>query len=355
MKLTSPHRHFHTLIAFAHSPRLRLAFQSKISIIAIPTCPPRAFGLPRKMSEWRRIISDIIPTVDVRVQGANVDWRTTEAWNAYNRFGRRQRWSAPIHCECALIQYMTTRSDDAKRARWTRKPSKRRFTQILSGEGTEGRKSPIDFNPVFVQKSCIHDSDRSATSNNLTILSRHERRQILDIDSTKANQEDDTNTTTHANPSRWTRSCKANPSKRKSSREHEEKDGTKKKRNWEVMDTESDVWDSVPPFSYIGVSKLSCRACQMWIQCYNAQGGREYYTRGSHGKWYWPWGMPQLKEEALSESMVKMICTAYREHCRALHRLKSLSDGSTAASRPPSPPDPLVDSFVNSYFLRAGI
>lgn len=33
-----------------------------------------------------------------------------------------------------------------------------------------------------------------------------------------------------------------------------------------------------PPFSYIGVSKLSCRACQAWIQAFNTAGG-QYHTR----------------------------------------------------------------------------
>ncbi|KAG0128510.1 hypothetical protein HOY82DRAFT_541242 [Tuber indicum] len=58
-------------------------------------------------------------------------------------------------------------------------------------------------------------------------------------------------------------------------------------------------WDNISAFSYIGVSKLSCSACRTWIEAFNQQGGPQFYTRGSHGKWYWPWGLP--REESLEE------------------------------------------------------
>ena len=93
---------------------------------------------------------------------------------------------------------------------------------------------------------------------------------------------------------------------------------------------ESEEWKTVPAFSYIGVSKLSCSACQMWIDGYNKRGGREFYTRGSHGKWYWPWALPRLGERDLSYRMVDQISTTYYEHCRAKGRLRCRSDGSNA-------------------------
>ncbi|KAG0126361.1 hypothetical protein HOY82DRAFT_628380, partial [Tuber indicum] len=58
-------------------------------------------------------------------------------------------------------------------------------------------------------------------------------------------------------------------------------------------------WDNISAFSYIGVSKLRCSACRTWIEAFNKQGGPQFYTRGSHGKWYWPWGLP--REESLEE------------------------------------------------------
>lgn len=52
----------------------------------------------------------------------------------------------------------------------------------------------------------------------------------------------------------------------------------------------------VPPFSYIGVSKLSCKPCSLWIAAFNERGNRypKFYTRGTHGKWYYPWTAPHI-------------------------------------------------------------
>jgi len=58
----------------------------------------------------------------------------------------------------------------------------------------------------------------------------------------------------------------------------------------------NDSWDDIPVFSYIGVSKLSCSACRIWFESFNEVGQQKFYTRGSHGKWYWPWGMPMAEE-----------------------------------------------------------
>lgn len=46
-------------------------------------------------------------------------------------------------------------------------------------------------------------------------------------------------------------------------------------------------------FNYIGVSKLSCGACYSWLVAYNiAYPGNQYFTGGTHGKWYNPWVVP---------------------------------------------------------------
>lgn len=95
--------------------------------------------------------------------------------------------------------------------------------------------------------------------------------------------------------------------------------------------TISDKWNTVPAFSYLGVSKLSCSACQMWIDGYNHYTCVRFYTKGSHGKWYWPWGHPRFNEARVSTYMVDGISTIYYEHCRAQRRLRRASDGSTAA------------------------
>lgn len=49
---------------------------------------------------------------------------------------------------------------------------------------------------------------------------------------------------------------------------------------------------TTPPFSYIGVSKLSCMPCDLWLRALAASTGRHYYTRGTHGKWYRGWRTP---------------------------------------------------------------
>ncbi|KAJ9350539.1 hypothetical protein DTO027B9_6931 [Paecilomyces variotii] len=46
-------------------------------------------------------------------------------------------------------------------------------------------------------------------------------------------------------------------------------------------------------YSYVGVSKLSCQGCHCFFLTYNRIHDTRYYTRGTHGKSYWPWQFPQ--------------------------------------------------------------
>ncbi|KAG0138500.1 hypothetical protein HOY82DRAFT_595541 [Tuber indicum] len=71
--------------------------------------------------------------------------------------------------------------------------------------------------------------------------------------------------------------------------------------------------DAIPPFNYLGVSKLSCGACRVWLEAHNELCGQQFYTRGSHGAWYWPWGMPTVGAP-LEEAMVAKVRRAYAEH-----------------------------------------
>lgn len=78
-----------------------------------------------------------------------------------------------------------------------------------------------------------------------------------------------------------------------------------------------------PLFSYIGVSKLSCMPCHLWIKALSARTGRTYYTRGTHGKWYRGWRAPNLaadqavwdagEAEALQGMMAGVLCERLRE------------------------------------------
>ncbi|KAK2807607.1 hypothetical protein FQN51_000040 [Onygenales sp. PD_10] len=59
--------------------------------------------------------------------------------------------------------------------------------------------------------------------------------------------------------------------------------------------------DSIPPLSYIGVSKLSCLGCWTTINAWNkAHDAPRYVVRGTRGKWYFPWAVPTgiAKDEA---------------------------------------------------------
>ncbi|KAG0131795.1 hypothetical protein HOY82DRAFT_484641, partial [Tuber indicum] len=94
-----------------------------------------------------------------------------------------------------------------------------------------------------------------------------------------------------------------------------------------------DSWDNVPAFSYIGVSKLSCSACRVWVEAFNELGGPKFYTRGSHGKWYFPWGMP-MAEGPLKEKMRIKVLNEYITQLEDEEKIKKRagSDSSGAIS-----------------------
>ncbi len=51
-------------------------------------------------------------------------------------------------------------------------------------------------------------------------------------------------------------------------------------------------------FSYIGVSKLCCKACHYWMEAFNRTMSTTFRTRGSHNKWYRGWARPGLGDSA---------------------------------------------------------
>jgi len=97
-------------------------------------------------------------------------------------------------------------------------------------------------------------------------------------------------------------------------------------------------WDNVPPFDYIGSSKLNCNACYQWIEAFNKLGGRKFYTRGSHGKWYRPWGMAEV--EGVREGLVKKVYKEYITHLRGRGLLRSDSDSDGPVSLQGARPGP---------------
>jgi hypothetical protein len=100
---------------------------------------------------------------------------------------------------------------------------------------------------------------------------------------------------------------------------------------------------SFPAFSYIGMSKLSCKPCHLWLSAYNqhANSGR-YYTKGSHEKWCLGWKTPLLDEKTqakVDDVLVHMVeeefCEKEEEMGKARKRIRS-SDGSNSSG-----PDPV--------------
>ncbi|KAG0637973.1 hypothetical protein HOY80DRAFT_1080733 [Tuber brumale] len=181
-KVTSLPRHIESLIGFAHSPRLRPALQYGLSISAVPN-QPHNVRLPTSREEWKSFLETAF--------GGHQRWQGAQAVKLSQKL-RSENYECPVHCECALIQYLQVKQ--------------------------------------------------------------------------------------HNN------------------------------------------WENIPVFNYIGVSKLSGSACRIWIETFNEQGGPQFYTRGSHGKWYWPWGVPReesLEErESLEEKMARKVFKEYLKQMR---------------------------------------
>lgn len=95
-----------------------------------------------------------------------------------------------------------------------------------------------------------------------------------------------------------------------------------------------------PPFSYIGVSKLCCMPCHLWLQALSERTGRNYYTRGSHGKWYRGWRAPNLGSTEDSEwdigdteVLQKVMADVLVARLKAAHGIRSGSDSTDASGK----------------------
>lgn len=70
----------------------------------------------------------------------------------------------------------------------------------------------------------------------------------------------------------------------------------------------------------------------LWITAFNRRGGRQYFTRGTHGKWYWPWTAPP---PGLGPDEAGVMAKAVRAECvrfiKANGHFRSGSDSSDAS------------------------
>jgi hypothetical protein len=66
---------------------------------------------------------------------------------------------------------------------------------------------------------------------------------------------------------------------------------------------------NIPPVGYLGVSKLSCSACKIFIDVWNQNNtrGRKFLTRGCHGKYYFPWALPPSLDQKTATAFVASI------------------------------------------------
>ena len=112
-------------------------------------------------------------------------------------------------------------------------------------------------------------------------------------------------------------------------------------------------WDHVPPFDYIGVSKLSCSACRIWMEAFKELSGRKFYTRGSHGKWYWPWGIPRAQGSLLGLMAQKVLDKYLDLAVQKLQRSGSESSGVSDGAEYGLSDDDLKDAeAVNAATLQ---
>ena len=95
----------------------------------------------------------------------------------------------------------------------------------------------------------------------------------------------------------------------------------------------------VAPLEYIGVSKLSCRACVLFFEASNKVSSFRFCTRGSHQKWYFPWAMPNCKPEIGDEFALHL--TDYLSHALEHEGIaKRRYSDSSAGSNEPGNVDP---------------
>ncbi|KAA8896161.1 hypothetical protein FN846DRAFT_921812 [Sphaerosporella brunnea] len=97
----------------------------------------------------------------------------------------------------------------------------------------------------------------------------------------------------------------------------------------------------IKPINYIGVSKLSCTGCTAVFDSYNElqnSQGHRFYTRGAHGKWYFPWFLPKVgggeKQIDFTNRVYMKLAGQYAQYLKtvALSDSGALSEGSQEVS-----------------------
>ena len=123
-----------------------------------------------------------------------------------------------------------------------------------------------------------------------------------------------------------------------------------------IFKTENEIPGIPKAYTYIGVSKLSCRGCRAFFDSFNIAHGTRFVTKGSHNKSYWPWQFPQSfpKSDMVLSTTYQFIAQrwvgSYDGYMVRRSPLSPDSDPQSGTSGSYSPdlvPDP--DAVINSF------
>ena len=115
-------------------------------------------------------------------------------------------------------------------------------------------------------------------------------------------------------------------------------------------------------YSYIGVSKLSCNGCWEYMQAVNSAYATKFQTKGTHQKWYYPWGFAVIpRSETVTATMYTNICQkiglvypGYKAKSRSIHSdsdPQSISD-EDKPSGSYSPVEDLMETMFDRMRIR---
>jgi len=99
-----------------------------------------------------------------------------------------------------------------------------------------------------------------------------------------------------------------------------------------ILHYQSRPTSSVPPFNYIGVSKLSCGACWEWIQQFNSENNTTYVVKGAHRKFYYPWGIPKQLSTGFWKRYTIRLEHIVCERWKAQGSVRSDSDSTVSSN-----------------------
>jgi hypothetical protein len=106
----------------------------------------------------------------------------------------------------------------------------------------------------------------------------------------------------------------------------------------------------IKPINYIGVSKLSCAGCAAVFDSYNElQNSRDrmFYTRGAHGKWYFPWLLPKVggvvvKQIDFAKGVYMKLAGQYAQYLKAVAFSDSSALSKDSEKEPEGTPKELM-------------